>query len=665
MLEVRLLGQFDVRRDGERVDIPSRPSQSLLAYLLLRANVPQRREMLAGIFWPDATETSARNNLRHSLWRIRKAIGESHLEADNISVALMESSDLWVDAWELDRPWSGETPLAALTASAQTYGGDLLPGFYEDWVVLDRERMRVAFERRVHGLVDRLLEASSWREAVEWAERWIVLGHSPEAAFRAMMVAHSGLGDMAAVAAAFRRCTEMLQRDLGVEVSAKTRETYQRLTRGEKLGPPPAVRESPETHAPVDSLRSLLRRWREERVEVLDLPRLAMMYAWPSDIPMLREEAALILRSALHHGADWQPWMRAAGSDEERAGLLLDHYKSHPPASVRLRIAESLRGLAAPAGREALVTILETDDAADVTEAAALGLAAHGEAGAASAALARRDPRGSDGAGVQAAVALADVLDRPMRARPRSSVPLPVLVALRRWRAAQAAVFGQALRAGLGAGLLTAINGLLSPWYASLAWPEGYQEVLEFVSIPTWMIGGALGFLVIGGLQGISTALAVGIADACWRRTKRARLRVILAALSGLVHTAFLLLATSSSLTAPASPPAVYIPGSLAYGLVLGAALGPVIPPPQSGREWKSHISLAVRSAAILGAATLAFGALVHVEEAVGEVARRLTFALLLPFGIALGTRRSVPLRESPRAVPLADASARTGGQVP
>ena len=43
MLEIRLLGQFDVRLDGAPVDIPSRPAQSLFAYLLLNrcANLPQ------------------------------------------------------------------------------------------------------------------------------------------------------------------------------------------------------------------------------------------------------------------------------------------------------------------------------------------------------------------------------------------------------------------------------------------------------------------------------------------------------------------------------------------------------------------------------------------------------------------------------------------------
>ncbi|MCB0212079.1 MAG: hypothetical protein KDJ52_22240, partial [Anaerolineae bacterium] len=71
MLEVRLLGKFEIKRDGQVIDIPLRPAQSLLAYLLLNADKTIRREKLAGLLWPDSDEASARNNLRQTLWRLR------------------------------------------------------------------------------------------------------------------------------------------------------------------------------------------------------------------------------------------------------------------------------------------------------------------------------------------------------------------------------------------------------------------------------------------------------------------------------------------------------------------------------------------------------------------------------------------------------------------
>ena len=46
MFQIRLLGQFDVRANGERVVVTSRSGQSLFAYLVLSANIEHRREKI-------------------------------------------------------------------------------------------------------------------------------------------------------------------------------------------------------------------------------------------------------------------------------------------------------------------------------------------------------------------------------------------------------------------------------------------------------------------------------------------------------------------------------------------------------------------------------------------------------------------------------------------
>ncbi len=67
MLEARLCGQFDLRLDGGQILVATRPAQSLLAYLLINAGTAYRREMLAGMFWPDSSELNARRSLRQAL----------------------------------------------------------------------------------------------------------------------------------------------------------------------------------------------------------------------------------------------------------------------------------------------------------------------------------------------------------------------------------------------------------------------------------------------------------------------------------------------------------------------------------------------------------------------------------------------------------------------
>jgi DNA-binding SARP family transcriptional activator len=77
MLQLGLLSSIEVRRGVKPVDIPSRTAQSLLAFLALNAGKAYRREKLAGQLWPESTDESARDYLRHALWRIRKALGST------------------------------------------------------------------------------------------------------------------------------------------------------------------------------------------------------------------------------------------------------------------------------------------------------------------------------------------------------------------------------------------------------------------------------------------------------------------------------------------------------------------------------------------------------------------------------------------------------------
>src|SRR5215217_7622308 len=107
MLEVRLLGKFEIKRDGKPVAISSRPAQSLFAYLILSAGTAHRREKLAGMLWPDSLEETARDNLRHALWRIRKALRPKtkveYILTDDLSIAFNASAEYWLDAGMLEK----------------------------------------------------------------------------------------------------------------------------------------------------------------------------------------------------------------------------------------------------------------------------------------------------------------------------------------------------------------------------------------------------------------------------------------------------------------------------------------------------------------------------------------------------------------------------------
>lgn len=242
MLNIKLLGCFRVTLDGRLVDIPSRPSQLLLAYLLLNAGTPHPREEMADILWPDSSADNARANLRHALWQLRSAIEDTDdpqtiaIVHDAHAIAFNRHSAyaLDVDALRQERPvWT----TAALMEAAAAYGGELLPGFYESWIVLEREQLAVVFDRRMGRLLERLIAERRWDDTLAWAERWIELGDAPEPAYRALMRAYAALSDTSGVMVTYRRCREALLEGLGIEPSLETRQLVESLTHS---GPPAA-----------------------------------------------------------------------------------------------------------------------------------------------------------------------------------------------------------------------------------------------------------------------------------------------------------------------------------------------------------------------------------------------------------------------------------------
>ncbi len=267
MLEVRLLGQFDARRDGIPIVVPSRAAQSLFAFLLLNAGVAHRREKLAGLLWPDTSEERARSNLKQELWRLRKAIelkqprpnvgrgrnektsqlkrkaielkqprpdAVPYILSDDITITFNTDAKYWLDASALERASGKDKSGSDLINALSLYRDELLPGFYDEWVESERERLRGVFEQKVVLLLERLLAGGWWAEVREWAERWIALERTPEAAFRALMLFYSQTGEMAKVVEVYERLVEALH-ELDIEPSEQTRTHFERLKSGEPM----------------------------------------------------------------------------------------------------------------------------------------------------------------------------------------------------------------------------------------------------------------------------------------------------------------------------------------------------------------------------------------------------------------------------------------------
>lgn len=232
MLEIRLLGQFEIQIDGQPVALASRQAQALLAYLLLPPGRRHRRERVAGVLWPDVEETKARARLRYALWQLRRVLGPDLIQADKIEISCQPESEYWLDTAILERNAEKPRVTDGLVADVAVYAGDLLPGFYEEWVATERAHLRAVYEQKMEVALSRLLGERRYTETVELSERWLGTGQPPEKAYRALMAGHALMGDVAAAVKSYQRCVQMLDEELGLEPSSETGALYSLIAAG-------------------------------------------------------------------------------------------------------------------------------------------------------------------------------------------------------------------------------------------------------------------------------------------------------------------------------------------------------------------------------------------------------------------------------------------------
>jgi DNA-binding SARP family transcriptional activator len=201
---------------GHRREVPEGSKRLLMFTALHRRRMA--RKYVASALWPDADDGRAAGNLRSTLWRLRGA-GIDLIDADKWSLALRE--DVLVDV-EIVGDWAAR--LIDRTARAEDLtlspwwpdALDLLPGWYDDWALAARERLR---QRTLHALEElsrRLAGAGRCAEAVEAAMTAVSAEPLRESAQRALIEAHLAEGNLVEARRGYEVYRDLLDRELGV-----------------------------------------------------------------------------------------------------------------------------------------------------------------------------------------------------------------------------------------------------------------------------------------------------------------------------------------------------------------------------------------------------------------------------------------------------------------
>ena len=155
---IEILGRFEMTLDdGATTEIPRRKMASLLAWLILHPGRFYTRDFLAELLWPEDPPDSSQDRFRHTLVEIRRLLEPTPelrgvaLTIDRNGVKLNQGA-ITSDAEEFQQALDGAlssdnsvSRLASLIEAIRVYKGDLLPGFYEDWIVHERIRLSDEF----------------------------------------------------------------------------------------------------------------------------------------------------------------------------------------------------------------------------------------------------------------------------------------------------------------------------------------------------------------------------------------------------------------------------------------------------------------------------------------------------------------------------------------
>jgi len=191
--------------------------QRLLALLALRDR-PQHRVSVAGTLWMDTTDERAAANLRTALWRARRV--EPDLVISNgayLEIGPTVQIDLRDVVDGARRLLADHDGVSDPETSADIFAGDLLPDWYDDWVLLERERLR---QIRLHGLealCDRLAAVGRYSLALEAGLLAASVEPLRESAHRAVMRAHLAEGNVAEAVRQYDVFADALRENLGIQ----------------------------------------------------------------------------------------------------------------------------------------------------------------------------------------------------------------------------------------------------------------------------------------------------------------------------------------------------------------------------------------------------------------------------------------------------------------
>jgi len=244
-MQVFFFGRFEMLCDGKTMQLGRNgKALTILKYLLANRKRPVSQDHLMGWLWPESNLKKARWSLNSAIHGLRKLLGgcSASLSTNYVSLEdgyyrLAPSVRVWTDVDEFGERYeegrrldkNGSMPEAAgeYERAIQLYRGDyLIEDLYDDWTMVERERLSNAYMDMLGRLAVHYMETGQYQESIRGCYRILEKDRCHEDSYRLLMRCYARLGLRGRALHQYRMCERILEQEYGTSPSSETQSLH-------------------------------------------------------------------------------------------------------------------------------------------------------------------------------------------------------------------------------------------------------------------------------------------------------------------------------------------------------------------------------------------------------------------------------------------------------
>ena len=238
-LRVLTLGDEAIECDGNAISTTEwRSSRAKEFFLYLLFEGAASREELSLVFWPDSSSSRVRSNFHTTLYRARRALGESTILFENDLYRINPDISVWCDALIFKR-YVREAQILSYTdvraedlyrKALEYYRGDFLSAMDAEWILSHREALHELHIDALIGAGHCARARQDFDNAITLFKRALKVDPYREEAYRALFTCYAGMGELNRLLKQYDAMASIFETELGILPSPETHAYVQQLT---------------------------------------------------------------------------------------------------------------------------------------------------------------------------------------------------------------------------------------------------------------------------------------------------------------------------------------------------------------------------------------------------------------------------------------------------